>query len=170
MSDYDILSRLPQNSPEWFQGAKSQLLFEQCQANLVVKGGCWIWTGAKLDAGTPGMTFQKRKFNIARFFYTLFHSPLAVGEYVRSTCGNPQCLKHLKAKPVLSLEAVARLWRTSLNSIDQMSADLGFSRSSVEKMLKKARREKLLLPVEAEGIQLTPEELVFYRRQGYQGI
>lgn len=72
----------------------------------VAQGECLLWVGAVNGRGVPvfsvGQEAGKTKFMTAqRYAWTLAGHELPEGFVVRTTCGNPLCVRveHLRAEP-----------------------------------------------------------------------
>ena len=136
---------------------------------------CVIWRGPKNRAGGGRVNVGSTVVIARRFVFALHRGALEPNRFVRVTCENPDCLNpaHLEAyKNVvgkdtdLLVERCAALYRENLD-INQIARLIRQSRSWTEQLLKLARDAKLLLPVEAEGVELAPDEVKYFRDLGY---
>lgn len=145
--------------------------------NLLTRSAqdCVLWTGQKTSNGSGRVTLNKQRINLRRYVYAMYHGELKHGEFVRNTCPNANCLNpaHLEAytntigKDIdLLVQQSAELYRRNLD-INQVADAMDLSRSRTERLLKLARDAKLLLPVEAEGLKLTANEIRYFRKLGY---
>lgn len=57
-------------------------------------GDCWLWTGAKRNAGGYGqIVVDGRRVMTHRFAYELEYGPIPAGMVVMHSCDNPPCVR-----------------------------------------------------------------------------
>ena len=61
-------------------------------------GGCWLWTGWKLNSGYGETTVRSRKITVHRLSYIIANGPIPAGKLVMHTCDVPICVNpaHLR--------------------------------------------------------------------------
>lgn len=53
---------------------------------------CWLWVGAKNNAGYGNIKYEGKYLNAHRVSYILNKGPIPEGYYVCHTCDNPSCV------------------------------------------------------------------------------
>lgn len=55
-------------------------------------GGCWLWTGWKLNSGYGDTSVNGRRITVHRFSYELANGPIPKGKLVLHRCDVPACV------------------------------------------------------------------------------
>lgn len=160
---------------KYFQSFPVTVIWHSVKNNLEQSGECVLWTGQKLANKSGFVTLNKQRIALRRYVWSLHNGAIEPEQFVRNTCENPNCLKpeHLQSyknsigRDTDSLmQECVRLYRSNLK-IKQICELLQLSRSWIEQLLSQARTAKLLLPIEAEGVELNEIEQNYYRNLGY---
>lgn len=163
----------------FFQGLPASVILFHAKKHFlkIQDSDCIGWSGQKLANGSGLVALDNQRIAVRRFLFAAFGigRPLERNEFVKSTCNRIDCCNpdHLTlfgnsiGKDTDSLiDKTVELYRDGF-SLNAIAKELQVSRSWVEKLLAQARRDKKLLPVEAEGVTLSPSEIEYYTSQGY---
>lgn len=104
--------------------------------------GCWVWQGAKNDAGYPYAYYEGRMVGAHRLVYRLTGNPLHPGDAVNHRCHTRACINpdHLNAASTRE-NTLDALQYTALNSrIDQLESAL----SDIAHLITRALGERAL--------------------------
>lgn len=159
-----------------FQNLPVRVIWRSTKNQLVRNAeDCVLWTGQKMSNGSGRVILASQRVTLRRYVFALYHGELKRGEFVRNICPNANCLNpaHLKAYSSTGgndaesqMRKCAELYRANFR-INEIARIMNLKRSWTEELLKRARDAKLLLPVEAEGLDLTADEIEYFLRQGY---